>query len=72
MHRTLLDEHFRIMGRTKFYEAIDEMQVDLDVYLSSYNQERAHQGRNMNGSTPYQAFLTGLINDGTEDVKTAG
>lgn len=30
-HRTLLDEHFRFMGRTKFYESIDEMQVDLDT-----------------------------------------
>ncbi|MDV6237911.1 IS481 family transposase, partial [Leptospira ellisii] len=29
LHRTLLDEHFRIAGRTKFYESIDEMQIDL-------------------------------------------
>ena len=60
LHRTLLDEHFRIVGRTKFYESIEDMQVDLDEYLKSYNQERAHQGRNMNGRTPYQAFMDGL------------
>lgn len=30
LHRTLLDEHFRIQGRTKWYEALDEMQQDLD------------------------------------------
>jgi len=53
LHRTLLDEHFRITGRTKFYESIDEMQTDLDVYLYHYNNERAHQGRNMKGRTPY-------------------
>jgi transposase InsO family protein len=31
LHRTLLDEHFRVMGRTKFYESIDEMQTDLET-----------------------------------------
>lgn len=60
LHRTLLDEHFRIMGRTKWYEAIDEMQADLDQYLHHYNHERPHQGRNMNGRKPYQVFLDGL------------
>lgn len=55
-HRTLLDEHLRIMGRKKFYESIDEMQKDLDDYLKQYNQERPHQGRNMKGRTPYQVF----------------
>jgi transposase InsO family protein len=60
LHKTLLDEHFRIKGRIKFYEGVEEMQVDLDDYLKTYNQERAHQGRNMNGRTPYQAFVEGL------------
>jgi transposase InsO family protein len=55
-HRTLLDEHLRIMGRKKFYESIDEMQKDLDLYLKQYNESRPHQGRNMKGRTPYQVF----------------
>ena len=59
-HRTLLDEHFRIMGRKKFYESIDEMQKDLDLYLKQYNENRPHQGRNMKGRTPYQAFKDGI------------
>lgn len=59
-HRTLLDEHFRIMGRKKFYESLEEMQKDLDTYLKHYNEERTHQGRNMNGRTPAKAFLDGL------------
>ena len=63
LHRTLLDEHFRIMGRKKWYESIEEMQADLDQYLRHYNLERPHQGRNMNGKTPNQVFLEGLIND---------
>ena len=60
LHRTLLDEHFRIKGRTKWYESIDEMQQDLDEYLLQYNQKRPHQGRNMNGQTPYSVFKKAL------------
>ena len=60
LHRTLLDEHFRIKGREKWYESIEEMQRDLDDYLAHYNRDRTHQGRDMNGRTPYQAFLDGI------------
>jgi transposase InsO family protein len=42
VHRTLLDEHFRVKGRTKFYESVSEMQNDLDEYLKFYNNERTH------------------------------
>jgi transposase InsO family protein/transposase-like protein len=60
LHRTLLDEHFRVMGRTKFYETVDEMQTDLDDYLVRYNTQRPHQGRGMKGRTPAKAFTDGL------------
>jgi transposase InsO family protein len=60
LHRTLLDEHFRIQGRTKWYESLEEMQKDLDAFLRHYNHKRPHQGRNMNGRTPYKAFVAGL------------
>jgi len=60
LHRTLLDEHFRIQGRKTWYESVEQMQKDLDSYLNHYNRERTHQGRNMNGRVPYQAFLDGL------------
>jgi len=60
LHRTLLDEHFRVMGRKKFYEAVEEMQRDLDAYLVTYNTKRPHQGRGMNGRTPAKVFKDGL------------
>lgn len=69
LHRTLLDEHFRIQGRKKWYEAVDEMQKDLDIYLKHYNLERTHQGRNMNGRTPHQAFMDGLSKSKNKDKK---
>ena len=71
LHRTLLDEHFRIQGRVKFYENLDEMQIDLDNYLHAYNYERAHQGRNMNGRTPHQAFVEGIPNHVEKEVPAA-
>lgn len=60
LHKTLLNEHFRIMGRKKFYDTIEEMQKDLNEYLVTYNTKRPHQGRNMNGMTPEQAFKKGI------------
>ena len=59
-HRTLLEEHLRVQGRTKWYEALEEMQKDLDLYLVSYNTKRPHQGRGMKGRTPYQVFKEAL------------
>lgn len=59
-HRTLLDEHLRVMGRTKWYETLEEMQQDLDAYLVTYNTKRPHRGRNMGGKTPYQMFKAGM------------
>ena len=60
LHRTLLDEHFRVMGRKKFYETLKEMQTDLEAYLVIYNSKRPHQGRGMKGRTPAKAFTDGL------------
>ena len=34
MNRTLLDECFRVAGRTTWYERIDEIQADLDRFLA--------------------------------------
>ena len=44
LHRTLLDEYFRIKCRTKWYETLLEMKQDLQTYLAHYNRKRPHQG----------------------------
>ncbi len=59
-HRTLLEEHLRIKGRTTWYETVEKMQKDLDVYLETYNQRRPHQGRGMKGRTPYMVIKAGI------------
>ncbi|MBM3492381.1 MAG: transposase family protein, partial [Alphaproteobacteria bacterium] len=60
LHRTLLDEHFRVEGRRTWFETIEEMQAVLDTYMDSYNHRRPHQGRGMNGRTPAAAFAEDL------------
>lgn len=42
---TLLDECFRVHGRTTWYESVDEIQADLDRLLLYYNLVRSHRGR---------------------------
>ena len=39
-HRTLLEKHLRIKGRTTCYESVEERQKDLDGYLEADNTRR--------------------------------
>ena len=60
MNRTLLDECFRVKGRTTWYISPEEIQRDLDQYLSFYNLKRSHQGYRVKGRTPGQALREAL------------
>lgn len=51
-NRTVLDEFFRPAFRTKFYESVEALQNDLDLWLVHYNTERAHQGYRNLGKRP--------------------
>ena len=56
-HKTVLDEFYRIAFRKKIYGSIADLQVDLDRWVQSYNEERPHQGRWCFSVTPMQTFL---------------
>jgi transposase InsO family protein len=60
MNRTLLDECFRVAGRTTWYQTVEEIQRDLDRFLRYYNLERSHQGYRLKGRTPVQALREAL------------
>jgi transposase InsO family protein len=60
MNRTLLDECFRVKGRTEWYLTPAEIQRDLDAYLEEYNLRRTHQGYRVQGRTPAQALREAL------------
>lgn len=52
--RTVLDEFFRLVFRTKLYETLEALQADLDAWLVHYNYERPHQGYRNLGKRPYE------------------
>lgn len=57
-------------GRRTWFESVEEMQTVLDAHLVQYNTRRPHQGRNMNGRTPAQAFKDGLPEKQQKKEKT--
>lgn len=72
LHRTLLDEHFRVMGRTMFFEGIMRCRPTWTAYLVTCKSNRPHQGRNINGRTPAAVFVAGLPKgkNGKEETKS--
>lgn len=65
MNRTLLDECFRVQGRTTWYATVEELQRDVDRFLRFYNLDRSHQGYRLKGRTPVQALREAL---GVEEI----
>ena len=51
-HRTIEDEFYRVVFRKKRYTSLEQLQVDLDEWLVTYNRERPHSGPRCDGRTP--------------------
>ncbi len=60
LHKTMLNEFYRIAFRRKIYDSIQALQTDLDEWLDQYNNEREHQGRWCYGKTPMRTYLDSL------------
>lgn len=58
-HKTILQEFYQVTFRKKIYHAIEELQLDLDVWLEHYNNERTHQGKMCCGRTPVETMMDG-------------
>ena len=58
-HKTILNEFYQITFRKKLYQTIEELQKDLDEWLTYYNNDRTHQGKMCNGRTPLETLLDG-------------
>jgi transposase InsO family protein len=59
-HRTIQDEFYSIAFRKKIYASLEEMQKDLDEWLTTYNYDRTHSGKYCFGKTPWQTFEDSL------------
>ena len=58
-NRTILDEFFRTAFRKKLYVSVNELQIDLDIWLNHYNYERPHRGYRNLGRKPIETFELG-------------
>jgi transposase InsO family protein len=58
LHKTVLDEFYRVAFRKRIYETISQLQADLDAWMEEYNRARPH--RWCYGKTPMQTFLDTL------------
>ena len=59
-HKTVLNEFYRVAFRKKVYRSTDDLQADLDAWITDYNVQRPHQGRWCFGKTPMQTFLDAM------------
>jgi transposase InsO family protein len=58
--QTVLNEFYRIAFRKKLYKTLDDLQCDLDNWMSEYNEQRPHSGKYCFGKTPMQTFLDSI------------
>lgn len=58
-HKTILNEFYQVAFRKRIYATLEELQRDLDAWISSYNDERTHQGKMCCGRTPMATFEDG-------------
>ncbi|WP_395084840.1 IS481 family transposase [Gracilimonas sp.] len=55
-HRTIQEEFYSIIFRKKVFRSIEELQIELDEWISWYNTERTHSGKYCYGKTPSQTL----------------
>jgi len=58
-HKTILNEFYQVVFRKKIYRSVEELQIDLDEWISYYNNDRTHQGKMCCGRTPMETFIDG-------------
>lgn len=60
LNQTIQEEFYKVAFRKKLYRSIEEIQTDLDEFMTWYNNDRTNQGRYCQGRTPMETFLAGI------------
>ena len=55
-HKTMKSEFYDIAFRKKIYTSLEALQLDVDLWIDKYNQQRPHSGKHCYGKTPMQTF----------------
>ena len=69
-HKTMQEECYHILFRKKFYSRLDDLQVDVDNWLASYNNARPHSGKHCFGKTPMQTFRDSIYIAKSKNIGT--
>ena len=56
-NKTMKQEFFEIAMRKTIYSSLEELQLDLDIWLEYYNNERPHSRKYCYGKTSMQTFI---------------
>jgi len=59
-NRMLLEEFYQIAMIKKVYSSLDQLQDDLNQFITYYNFKRTNQRHKLKGKIPYQKFLDGM------------
>ncbi|MEW5798874.1 MAG: IS481 family transposase [Bacteroidota bacterium] len=59
-HKTIQQEFYHTAFRKKIYSSLEQLQSDLDTWITHYNIERPHSGKMCCGRTPMQTFFDSL------------
>jgi transposase InsO family protein len=59
LNQIIQNEFYKVAFRKKIYTSTEEIQVDLDIFMATYNNERTNQGKYCQGRTPMQTFQDG-------------
>ena len=55
-HQTIQNEFYASAFRRKLYSSLEQLQVDVDAWVQTYNHERVHSGKHCFGKTPWQTL----------------
>ncbi|MDX2180499.1 MAG: IS481 family transposase [Bryobacteraceae bacterium] len=56
-HKTVQDEFYTTAFRKTLYTSLEQLQTDLDDWLTRYNEHRPHSGKYCFGKTPRQTLM---------------
>ena len=59
LNQIVQNEFYKVAFREKIYTSIDEIQIDLDIFMDNCNNDRTNQGKHCKGRTPMQTFQDG-------------
>ena len=59
LNQIIQDEFYAVAFRKKLYNSLEEIQADLDLFMSEYNTQRTNEGKRCLGKTPMETLEAG-------------